>query len=144
MFPPQPQPDPDALSGPPDPSRPPSKAALRHESMLINEVSLVLSQKRTSLSVMRTGLAVLALPLSVLSLLIVISRYYDPMEVMYLLGPLLAICGLLAVLGSILIVRAFRRINQLNRVLAGLKTRNAGLRGLCLDMDDLVSADRDF
>ncbi len=127
-----------------DQARLPSSAALRHESMLINEVSLVLSEKRTSLSVMRTGLAVLALPLSVLSVLIVISRYYDPMKVMYLLGPLLAICGFLTVLGGVLIVKAYRRINQLNRVLSTLKRQNAVLRELCVAMDDLVSPDRDF
>lgn len=122
----------------------PSSATLRHESMLINEVSLVLSEKRTSLSVMRTGLAVLALPLSVLSVLIVISKYYDPMKVMYLLGPLLAICALLTILGGVLIVKAYRRINQLNRVLSTLKQRNEVLRELCVAMDDLVSPDRDF
>ncbi len=127
-----------------DLDRLPSNAVMRHEAMLINEVSLVLSEKRTSLSVMRTGLAVLALPLSVLSVLIVISRYYDPMKVMYLLGPLLGLCALLTVLGSYLIVKSLKRINQLNRVLAGLKRQNVSLRELCVAMDDLIFPDRDY
>lgn len=88
---------------PRDPASLPSNAAMRHEAMLINEVTLVLAEKRTSLSVMRTGLAILALPISVLSVLIVISRYYDPMKVMYLLGPLLGLCVILTALGSYMI-----------------------------------------
>ncbi len=127
-----------------DLARLPSNSAIRHESMIINEISLVLSEKRTSLSVMRTGLAVLALPLSVISVLIVISKYYDPMKVMYLLGPLLGLCGLLTVLGIYLIVKSLKRITQLNRVVVALKKQNASLRELCVAMDDLVSPDHDF
>ncbi len=110
----------------------PDKAALRQETMLINEISLVLAEKRTSLSVMRTGLAVLALPLSVLSVLIVISRYYDPGQVIYLLGPLLALCAGLVILGIYLIGSSVRRIRALNRVSAVLKGQNDNLRELSL------------
>jgi hypothetical protein len=126
--------------------RMPDKASLRHETMLINEISLVLAEKRTSLSVMRTGLAVLALPLSVLSVLIVISRYYDPSQVMYLLGPLLVICAGLTVLGIHLIIAALRRIRALNRVNAVLKDQNTHLRELNLAMKEGKSPapDRDF
>jgi hypothetical protein len=108
----------------------PNKAALQQETMLINEISLVLAEKRTSLSVMRTGLAVLALPLSVLSVLIVISRYYDPAQVIYLLGPLLILCAGLIVLGIYLISSSVRRIRALNRVIAVLKIQNGNLREL--------------
>ena len=127
-----------------DPDRLPSDAAVRHESMLINEISLVLAEKRTSLSVMRTGLAVMALPLSVLSVLVVISKYYDPMKVMYFLAPLLFICLILAVLGIFMIVRSFKRVSQLDRVIISLKRQNANLRELCMAMADLVSPDQDF
>ena len=114
----------------------PNKASLRQEAMLINEISLVLAEKRTSLSVMRTGLAVLALPLSVLSVLIIISRYYDPSKVLYLLGPLLALCAGLTVLGIYLIASALRRIRALNRVNAILKGKNNHLRELSLAMKE--------
>jgi len=127
-----------------DPDRLPSNTAMRHEAMLINEVTLVLAEKRTSLSVMRTGIAVLALPISVLSVLVVISRYYDPGKVMYLLGPLLGICGVLTVLGSYMIVKSLKRNAQLNRVVAALKMQNASLRELCVAMDDIVGPDNDF
>ncbi|MDR2947233.1 MAG: hypothetical protein LBV79_10885 [Candidatus Adiutrix sp.] len=129
---------------PRDPEQLPSDAALRHEAMLINEISLVLAEKRTSLSVMRTGLAILALPLSVLSVLVVISRYYDPMKVLYFLAPLLALCVLLAILGIYMIVRSLRRVSQLDKVIISLKKQNDSLRELCLAMSDLVSPDPDF
>ncbi|MDR2934990.1 MAG: hypothetical protein LBV70_03810 [Candidatus Adiutrix sp.] len=108
----------------------PDKASLQQEAMLINEITLVLAEKRTALSVMRTGLAVLALPLSVLSVLIVISRYYDPAKVIYLLGPLLVICAGLIVFGVYLIGSSLRRIRALNRVSAVLKRQNDNLREL--------------
>ncbi len=127
-----------------DPERLPSNAAMRHESMLINEITLVLAEKRTSLSVMRTGIAILALPVSVLSVLVVISRYYDPAKVMYLLGPLLGLCGILTVLGAYMIYTSFKRVGQLNRVITALKKQNESLRELCVAMDDLVAPDPDF
>lgn len=114
----------------------PDKAALRQETMLINEISLVLSEKRTALSVMRTGLAVLALPLSVLSVLIVISRYYDAAQVIYLLGPLLALCAGLVILGIYLIGSSVRRIRALNRVSAVLKGQNDNLREISQVLKD--------
>lgn len=117
----------------------PGRDFLRQETMLINEISLVLAEKRTSLSVMRTGLAVLALPLSVLSVLIVISRYYDPGRVMYLLGPLLSICAGLTLLGIYLTFSAFRRIHALNRVITVLKSQNSHLRELSLVLKEELS-----
>ncbi|MDR1045282.1 MAG: hypothetical protein LBP33_09220 [Candidatus Adiutrix sp.] len=129
---------------PRDPDSLPSNAAMRHEAMLINEVTLVLAEKRTSLSVMRTGIAILALPVSVFSVLVVISRYYDPMKVMYLLGPLLGICLILTALGAYMIGKSLKRVAQLNRVVAALKRQNRSLRELCVAMDDLVGPDNDF
>lgn len=129
---------------PRDPDSLPSDAVVRHESMLINEVSLVLAEKRTSLSVMRTGLAILALPLSVLSVLVVISRYYDPMRVMYFLAPLLFLCVVLTILGAYMIIRSFKKISHFDRVIVSLKKQNANLRDLCLIMDGLVAPDKDY
>ena len=119
-----------------EPSTLPDRASLRQETMLINEISLVLAEKRTSLSVMRTGLAVLALPLSVLSVLIVISRYYDAAQVIYLLGPLLFLCAGLTILGIYLILSAVRRIRALNRVITLLKGQNSQLWELNLAMKE--------
>jgi uncharacterized membrane protein YidH (DUF202 family) len=123
----------------------PSAAFTRHESMLINEISLVLAEKRTSLSVMRTGLAVLALPLSVTSVLIIISKYYEPARVMYLLGPLLAVCAVLTLVGIYLIVTSLKRIRMLNQVIATLKQQNTNLRELSMVMNDpRETPDNDF
>ncbi|UQZ91204.1 hypothetical protein C4J81_07640 [Deltaproteobacteria bacterium Smac51] len=122
----------------------PSDAVLQQEGMLINEINLVLAEKRTSLSVMRTGIAVLALPISVLSVLVAISKFYEPSDVMYFLAPLLSLCGVLTVLGAFMIWRALRRIAQLNKVVSSLKKQNTNLRDLCLVMGDLVKPDADF
>jgi len=122
----------------------PSSAEARLESMLINNVTLLLAEKRTSLAVMRTGLAILALPTSVVSVLIVISKYYDPMRVIYLLAPLLAICVILTILGSYLITKSLRRISHLNRMVAELKQRTSQLRGLSIIMCGLIGPDNDF
>ncbi len=122
----------------------PPDALLQQEAWLINEINLVLAEKRTSLSVMRTGLAVLALPISVLSVLVAISRFYDLSQATYFLVPLLTLCGLLTLLGSFMIVKALRRIHNLDRAVTSLKRRNANLRDLCLTMGDLVKPDDDF
>ncbi len=99
----------------------------QRQSALVNQVTLLLAEKRTSLSVMRTGLAVLALPISVLSVLIVISRYYDPLKVVYLLGPLLGLCLILTAVGSYLVIKALRRITRFNKMLQALKKQDSEL-----------------
>jgi hypothetical protein len=114
----------------------PSKASIRHEAMIINEVSLLLAEKRTALSVLRTGLAVLVLPASVLSVLIAISRYYDPMHVIYLLAPLLGISFILSVFGVYLIVRSWKRTVSLDHISLSLKRQNAHLNKLLNLMDE--------
>lgn len=112
--------------------------------MLINEINLVLAEKRTSLSVMRTGLAVLALPVSVFSVLVVISRYYDPLGVIYLLAPLLGLCAVLTVLGGYLILKSLRLINHLNQVVADLKSRNADLREAGPAINEMIGPNEDL
>ena len=109
----------------------PTEAMIRHESMLINEISLILAEKRTALSILRTGLAILVLPLSVASVLIAISRYYDPSKVLYLLGPLLGVSVLLAVFGFYLIFYSWRRARNLESISQDLKHQNIHLRKLC-------------
>lgn len=90
-------------------------------STLIAEAQLVLAEKRTSLAVLRTGIAILALPLSVLSLLVATSKYYDPMAIIALLAPLLALCVGLVVLSVFLVTRAVLRIHRQDALLEELK-----------------------
>jgi uncharacterized membrane protein len=84
---------------------------------------------------MRTGLNVLVLPASVLSVLIAISRYYDPMRVIYLLAPLLLISLFLSVFGVFLIYRSWRRTVSLDHISLNLKRQNAHLNNILSLMD---------
>ena len=94
------------------------------EGIIINEVQLLLAEKRTSLSTMRTGITVFVLPLSVLSVLIATSKYYDYLQVMHLIIPLLAICVALVLLGSYLIIRAMIRMRHHDSLILQLKRKH--------------------
>ena len=94
-------------------------------SVIINEVQLLLAEKRTTLASMRTGIAVFALPLSVLSVLIATSKYYDVLQVIHLLVPLLVLCAGLVVLGSYLIIRSINRIRHYDRLIFELKREHS-------------------
>jgi hypothetical protein len=94
------------------------------EGIIINEVQLLLAEKRTSLSTMRTGITVFVLPLSVLSVLIATSKYYDILQVMHLIIPLLAICVALVLLGSYLIIRAMIRMRHQDSLILQLKRKH--------------------
>ena len=96
-------------------------------SLIINEVQLILAEKRTSLSLLRTGIAVFALPLSVLSFLIATSKYYDVIQVMGLLIPLILINMALLILGSYLIIRAIIRIHRYDQLIKDLKSKHSVL-----------------
>ncbi len=93
--------------------------------IVINEVQLILAEKRTSLAAMRTGIAVFALPLSVLSILIATSKYYDIIQVMHLLIPLLIICTLLVLLGSYLIIRSMIKLLHQDRLINEIKQKHS-------------------
>ncbi|MFH2046340.1 MAG: DUF202 domain-containing protein [Pseudomonadota bacterium] len=95
------------------------------DSIAINEAQLVLAEKRTSLSVLRTGIAVLALPLSVVSFLIATSRYYDVLNVLYLLVPLGAFSLALIVFGAYLIVRSIIRMRHYDRLIHEIKINHS-------------------
>jgi len=94
------------------------------ESIIINEVQLLLAEKRTSLSTLRTGITVFVLPLSVLSVLIATSKYYNLLQVLPLIIPLLIICVLLVFLGSYLIIRAMIRMRHHDSVILQLKRKH--------------------
>jgi hypothetical protein len=100
------------------------------DGILINEIQLVLAEKRTWLATLRTGIAVFALPLSVLGLLIATSKYYDIVQVLDWLIPLLAICGALAVLGSYLIVRSIAHLHRQDRLILKLKKEHSRMAKL--------------
>jgi uncharacterized membrane protein YkgB len=93
--------------------------------IVIAEVQLLLAEKRTSLASMRTGIAVFALPLSVLSVLVATSKYYDVLQVMHWLVPLLAINAALVVLGSYLTIRAIIRIRHYDQLILKLKQKHS-------------------
>ena len=93
------------------------------EAIIINEVQLLLAEKRTSLAAMRTGIAVFALPLTVMSVLIATSKYYDFVNVLHLLVPLLILCGALVLLGSYLIIRSIIRLHHHDRHIADIKRK---------------------
>jgi uncharacterized membrane protein YidH (DUF202 family) len=95
------------------------------DSVIMNEIQLILAEKRTSLAAMRTGIAVFALPLSVFSVLIATSKYYDMIEVIHWLVPLLALCGVMVVLGSYLIIRSIVRIHRHDRLIFRLKQKHS-------------------
>ncbi len=94
------------------------------QGVIINEAQLILAEKRTSLSVMRTGITVFVLPLSVLSILIATSKYYDILQVMHLIAPLLIICLALVLLGSYLIIRSVIRIRHHDQLILQLKRKH--------------------
>jgi hypothetical protein len=94
------------------------------EGIIINEVQLLLAEKRTSLATMRTGITVFVLPLSVLSVLIATSKYYDIVQVMPFIIPLLAICVALVLLGSYLIIRSVIRMRHHDSLIMQLKRKH--------------------
>ena len=98
-------------------------------SVIINEVQLLLAEKRTTLASMRTGIAVFALPLSVLSVLIATSKYYDVLQVIHLLVPLLVLCAGLVVLGSYLIIRSINRTRHYDQLILELKRQHSKIAG---------------
>ena len=95
------------------------------EGMIINEIQLILAEKRTSLAAMRTGIAVFALPLSVLSVLVATSKYYDFIQVLHMIIPLLIMCACLVVLGTYLIIRSMIKIHHYDNIILEIKRKNS-------------------
>ena len=87
------------------------------------EITLLLAEKRTSLAVLRTAIAIFTLPLSVFTILIATSRYYDAIESIHLLTPLIVICSFLIVLGIYLMFRSFNRIRRIDTNIKKLKNK---------------------
>ena len=81
---------------------------------ILDAISLLLAEKRTSLAVLRTGIAIFTLPLSVFTILIATSKFYNTMESLHLIAPLIIICTVLILIGIYLIYRAFNRIRNID------------------------------
>jgi uncharacterized membrane protein YidH (DUF202 family) len=79
-----------------------------------DEISLLLAEKRTSLAVLRSAIAIFTLPLSVFTILIATSRFYNTMESLHLLTPLIILCSALITIGIYLIYRSFNRIRSID------------------------------
>ena len=95
------------------------------DGIIISEIQLLLAEKRTSLAAMRTGIAVFVLPMSVLSVLIATSKYYDVIQVLHLMLPLLGLCSALVALGAYLIIRAIMRIRSQDRHIQEIKRKHS-------------------
>ena len=95
------------------------------DGLVMNEIQLLLAEKRTSLATLRTGIAVFVLPLSVLSVLIATSRFYDIIQVMHLLLPLLGLCAGLVGLGAYLVIRGIVRILHQDRHILEIKKKHS-------------------
>lgn len=105
-------------------------AATRHQkdggvNVIIAEAQLILAEKRTSLAGLRTGIAVCALPLSVLSLLVATSQYYEVMQVLTLLLPLIALCAALLGLSGYLMIHAVIKLRRQDGLLNLLKRNHS-------------------
>lgn len=97
------------------------------DNILFGEIQLILAEKRTALSSLRTGIAVFALPLSVLSVLIATSKYYQVLNVLNFLVPLLALSAALIVLGCYLVIHSILRIRHHDRLIKELKRQHSAL-----------------
>ena len=94
-------------------------------AMAINEVQLLLAEKRTALAVFRTGIALLALPMSIMSFLIATSKYYDVIQVLHLLIPLVIFCFILGGFGVWLILRSMKRMHRYDNLIHEIKSRHS-------------------
>lgn len=111
----------------PDSIIPAPKSVAEEESLILSTMQLLLSEKRTALSGLRTGLAVFAFPLSVFSVLIATSHFYEAMQVLHWLIPLLLITLGLVVLAVYLVTRSVRRLWYYDRVIRDYKKKHTVL-----------------
>ena len=91
------------------------------DAVEMGKVQMILAEKRTSLSSLRTGIAVFTLPLSVTTVLVTTSRFYNFLENLHYLVPLLILCLLLVGVGGYLILMALIRIRNHHRQILKIK-----------------------
>jgi len=97
------------------------------ESTLMNRMQVVLAEKRTSLSVLRTGIGLLTLPMTIVAFLVTTSSFWDATSNLVYLIPLFGLNTLLAVLGLILVIRAWTRIRNFDRAIEIIKQHSKKL-----------------
>ncbi len=95
--------------------------------IIINEVQMILAEKRTSLAVTRTAIAILAVPLSIMGLLIATSKYYDVLNVLYILLPLIGLSSMLILLGTYMIIRSILSLRHQDQYIKEIKRQNTQL-----------------
>ena len=100
------------------------------EGVDISRVQLLLAEKRTSLAALRTGIAIFTLPLSVTTVLVTTSRYYNFIENLHYLIPLLVLCVLLVTVGTYLIFVALIRHRHQNEQIRLIKMKHAAWKDL--------------
>jgi uncharacterized membrane protein YidH (DUF202 family) len=100
------------------------------EAVDISRVQLLLAEKRTSLAALRTGIAIFTLPLSVTTVLVTTSRYYNFIENLHFLIPLLFVCVLLVTVGTYLIFVALIRHRHQNEQIRKIKMKHAAWKDL--------------
>ena len=103
------------------------------ENLRLSETQLLLAEKRTALSALRTGIALLALPLSVVSFLVATSSLYNVLDVLYLVAQLLAVCVVLVILGSYIVMRAIIRMRMFDRKIKAIEDSDPIVRALIGD-----------
>jgi uncharacterized membrane protein YidH (DUF202 family) len=106
------------------------KSADEDEGVDISRVQLLLAEKRTSLAALRTGIAIFTLPLSVTTVLVTTSRYYNFIENLHYLIPLLFLCALLVTVGTYLIFVALIRHRHQNEQIRKIKMKHAAWKDL--------------
>ena len=102
----------------------------KDESMDISRVQLLLAEKRTSLAALRTGIAIFTLPLSVTTVLVTTSRYYNFIENLHYLIPLLFLCAILVAVGSYLIFVSLIRHRHQNEQIRMIKMKHEAWKDL--------------
>jgi len=105
----------------------------KKESVDIGRIQLLLAEKRTSLAAIRTGIAIFTLPLSVTTVLITTSRYYNFMENLHYLIPLLVLCTLLVLFGTYLVLVSLIRFHRQSQQIKKIKTKSEKWQALLLD-----------
>jgi uncharacterized membrane protein YidH (DUF202 family) len=86
-------------------------------------ISLLLAEKRTSLALFRTAIAIFTLPLSVFTILIATSNFYNAMDSLHFIAPLITICSALIIIGIYLIYRSFSRIRVIDNSIKKLENK---------------------
>jgi uncharacterized membrane protein YidH (DUF202 family) len=108
----------------------PRKEGDEDEAVDISRVQLLLAEKRTSLAALRTGIAIFTLPLSVTTVLVTTSRYYNFIENLHYLIPLLFVCALLVMVGTYLIFVALIRHRHQSEQIRKIKMKHVAWKDL--------------